>query len=262
MSFIALSRSVFDDERFAAEVFTEREAWIWLLCEAAWKPTKIWIGGQAIELERGECAYALRFLAVKFRWSKSRVYRFLIRMENAERLRFMSETVGTRISISNYDEYQTPRNAAVTRAKRERDKEEQVTKKKKPEKEGKGAPKVARFPHGTTIPVDWRVSQPLYEYGAKLGLTADHTTSMAEDMKLWARANANRSVARKLDWDAAFQGWMRREKTKRGVQQSDAARKRDKFTATIAAVGAALHGGGDQERPTRGFRLLPKGGIE
>ena len=38
---------------------------------------------------------------------------------------------------------------------------------------------------------------------------------MAEDMRLWAGANANRQVARKADWSLTFKGWMRRE-AKRG----------------------------------------------
>jgi hypothetical protein len=33
----------------------------------------------------------------------------------------------------------------------------------------------------------------------------------ADEMRLWARANGHRAVARKLDWDATFTGWIRRD---------------------------------------------------
>lgn len=67
---------------------------------------------------------------------------------------------------------------------------------------------------GTRLPVDWVPSVSLIGYGGGLGLTKAEVLSMAEDLRLWAVANANRPVARKADWEKTFQGWMRREAPK------------------------------------------------
>ena len=76
---------------------------------------------------------------------------------------------------------------------------------KKERKKGSGA-----------LPVDWKPSPDELAYGAELGLTEAAMNGMAEDMRLWARANANRAVGRKADWSSTFKGWMRREAAKRG----------------------------------------------
>src|ERR1700723_3718914 len=49
-----------------------------------------------------------------------------------------------------------------------------------------------------------------------LNLTDSQIDDMAEDMRLWAGANANRQIARKANWSMAFKSWMRREAAKQG----------------------------------------------
>jgi hypothetical protein len=73
---------------------------------------------------------------------------------------------------------------------------------------------------GHPLPTNWYPSVEDILYGMGLGLTGIQIDGMAEDMKLWAAANANRAVARKSNWTAAFRGWMRREATKRGTNGS------------------------------------------
>lgn len=63
---------------------------------------------------------------------------------------------------------------------------------------------------GTTLPEDWSPDEALVTYGIDLGFTRAQVMAAAEDMRLWARGNANRAVARKADWRATFQGWLRR----------------------------------------------------
>lgn len=68
---------------------------------------------------------------------------------------------------------------------------------------------------GMALPSDWQPTEDALTYGAKLRLSPAEIQTMAEDMRLWARANANRAVGRKADWSATFLGWMRRESGKR-----------------------------------------------
>ena len=72
---------------------------------------------------------------------------------------------------------------------------------------------------GSALPGDWQPSPRHFEHGKKLELTDDEVREFAEDMRLWARANANRSVGRKADWEATFDAWMRRESGRKKDRQ-------------------------------------------
>lgn len=63
---------------------------------------------------------------------------------------------------------------------------------------------------GEKIPPDWRPSDGHYLDGAELEFSRSEIDGFAEDMRLWARANEHRPVARKSNWDLAFSAWMRR----------------------------------------------------
>lgn len=102
----AISRGVFDHVAFADEPFTEREAWIWMIGEAAWKPRRVRIGSAIIALERGQIAFSTRFVASKWKWSESRVRRFLKRLKSDAMIDAATDAHATRITICKYDEYQ------------------------------------------------------------------------------------------------------------------------------------------------------------
>ncbi|MCZ4089351.1 hypothetical protein [Sinorhizobium psoraleae] len=50
---IRVQTSIFDHEAFASEPFTEREAWLWLISNAAWKETKHRIGNDVLNVPIG-----------------------------------------------------------------------------------------------------------------------------------------------------------------------------------------------------------------
>lgn len=64
---------------------------------------------------------------------------------------------------------------------------------------------------GEKLPVEWQPSESHYREGAIRGFNKRDVEAMAEDMRLWARANEHRAVARKSDWDSTFRAWMRRQ---------------------------------------------------
>lgn len=132
----AVDRGVFDhavlQER--SRPYCKVKAWMWLVAEAAWKPMSVRVSGQWVRLERGELAHSVRFMADKWKWSKSRVHRFLIDLENESMIGTAAKTGITVISISKYDDYQrvslpskeengTP---SGTAAGQQRDKEEDI----------------------------------------------------------------------------------------------------------------------------------------
>ena len=96
--------------------------------------------------------------------------------------------------------------------------------------------------YGHPLPEDWAPELHDYEYGYELGLSESQIKFMAEDMRLWAHANANRAVARKKNWSKAFKGWMRRELLRdslRQVQQASWGNKQQYRNKVLAAVDVA-----------------------
>lgn len=97
---------LFDD----GEPFSKREAWLWLIAEAAWKPRTVNRNGQIIDLGRGDVAHSVRFMATAWNWSKSRVDRFLDLLEREQMVARKTGTAsGTGVlvlSVCNYDVYQ------------------------------------------------------------------------------------------------------------------------------------------------------------
>src|SRR3546814_991515 len=101
---------------FAREEYSRRDAWVWLIENAAWKPTVARIKGDKVELARGELCFAQRFLAEKWGWSKSRVDRFLKALAEEGMIETRSKIGATAnhaagqgqsiITICNYDKYQ------------------------------------------------------------------------------------------------------------------------------------------------------------
>lgn len=97
---------------------------------------------------------------------------------------------------------------------------------------------------GIALPHDWKPSPDEMAYGASLGLASTAIESMAEDMRLWAIANANRPVGRKADWPATFKGWMRRDAAKRGGLNGQKYTSRATRVDPVAAAAARRFGGG------------------
>lgn len=122
----AVDRGIWDHPIFAAEPFTEREAWMWLIGEAAYRARRRRIGDKQINLARGQLAGSVRFFADAWQWHRSKVERFLGRLKSDAMIETRTETGITVINLCNYSLYQKvslPRETAVeTAARQERDK--------------------------------------------------------------------------------------------------------------------------------------------
>ena len=114
--FYLMHRGWQDSDVFGNAEYSERDAWIWLIENAAWKETKARIKGEGIPLERGQLSFAQRFMAEKWGWSKSRVDRFLKRLDAETMISICSKNGATAgqgmgqgqsiITICNYADYQ------------------------------------------------------------------------------------------------------------------------------------------------------------
>ncbi len=106
--YVKIARGIFKHTMFKNEPFTEREVWIWLICGASYKDDAIRIPNTNIvtQIKRGEYMASYRFLAKKFKWSLSRVKRFIERLKSGTMLSTRVIQGITFITIENYDEYQ------------------------------------------------------------------------------------------------------------------------------------------------------------
>lgn len=102
----AITRSLWDHPAFKAEPFTEREAWSWMVGEAAWQPRRARVGRLMVNLGRGQLCHSRRFLAGKWQWDESKVRRFLDRLTKEHMIDRAATGETTTLTICNYDKYQ------------------------------------------------------------------------------------------------------------------------------------------------------------
>lgn len=146
-SVFAIDRSLWEDPDFASAAFSQREAWIWLIGAAAWKERKARGNAGTVVLQRGEFSFATRFLAVKWKWSSSRVSRFILMLKKRDMIRDAHRDGSTVYKIRNYNDFQvvglakrdnngTPSGTAAGQQRdAERDKEETIKQDNKKEEE-------------------------------------------------------------------------------------------------------------------------------
>ena len=95
------------NDAFPHAPFSEREAWLWLIENAAYKDTQHYIGNQCLRVERGGQYQTLRGLGKEWSWGKNKVQGFLNKLKNGDMIRYSTGTGKTLIHIVNYDKYQT-----------------------------------------------------------------------------------------------------------------------------------------------------------
>jgi hypothetical protein len=117
---VRVSREFFDDGAFKAEPFTEREAFLWMIMEASFKPRERRIGRETVTLERGQLAASVRFMQKAWGWASTRrVHSFICALQKRNMVRNAAGTDFTIITLCNYDKYQSAGTPAEQRAERE-----------------------------------------------------------------------------------------------------------------------------------------------
>lgn len=86
--------------------FTEYEAWQDLLLSVNHKERKVKVKNRLLECGRGESLRSIKNWAQRWRWSRSKVYRFFELLNKDNMIETVSETVTTRLTICNYSTYQ------------------------------------------------------------------------------------------------------------------------------------------------------------
>lgn len=123
MAFIKLDRELFEHPMWLEKrEFSRQEAWIDLIQLARWseEPDKVILKNKTVVCKRGQLVRSMVTLASRWGWSKSKVKRVLDVFKERGMIRIENETVTTRITLCNYDTYQSKDAASETQVKRKR----------------------------------------------------------------------------------------------------------------------------------------------
>ncbi len=150
-----LHRGWQDHAVFRNEVFSRRDAFVWLIENAAYERVKIDIAGAEHWLERGQLGHSLRFMAKAWKWDEARVRRFIASLKKAQIIDAAADAGQTVITICKYEVYQTrerapdaPSDAAATQDRRSTNAKYKEGKKEEGEARGRADARYA-FAGGT-----------------------------------------------------------------------------------------------------------------
>lgn len=165
--FFLMHRGWRDNPVFRGE-FSRADAWVWLIENACWKPTRFDIKGKSITLDRGQLCASRERLATAWNWSPSAVERFLTRLQTEQMIGRETGQGKSIITVCNYAKYQdkTDETGQETgqptgqRSDRDRTAKEQGNKGTIVEEEDKSSPSTARRSAPDPFPrPDWAEPQ-------------------------------------------------------------------------------------------------------
>ncbi len=103
---IKLHRKITENPLYFSEPFNRSMAWIDMLLIANHSDNYFFKRGIRVEVKTGQIGYDLDSLAKRWKWSRGKVERFILMLENDNQVVRQKTNVTTLISIVNYKEYQ------------------------------------------------------------------------------------------------------------------------------------------------------------
>jgi hypothetical protein len=244
---VNISRDIWDSSAFARGIFSEREAWIWLICEASWKPRTYRAGDFVVELQRGELAASVRYMAKAWQWTPAKVQRFLERLRKLEMICAKTDTGVTQVSICNYDKYQDFAQGADTGPIQDRyrtDTEKKPDKPDKPDKEEDAGASSKKKPasRGTRLDADWFLPVSWGQWAVSEGWAPDDLRIEADKFRDYWHSKAG-PTAVKMDWQATWRNWIRAAAQNKPKHTNGTRHERKSFDAAINATADMLSAG-------------------
>ena len=108
-TFYWMARGWRDHVFFEGETYSRMDAWGWLIENALWRDGVVNVNKSPVPLKRGQLAYSIRYLGVKWGWAKTNVERFLKHLKKWDMVQCETGTGFSIITICNYDVYQPGR---------------------------------------------------------------------------------------------------------------------------------------------------------
>ena len=104
---ISLHRKILENPILnRSRVYSNFEAWIWLLLKANHKDNKFMLGTELVKVKKGSMITSQKKLCRQFRWGSTKLRNFLKVLQKDKMLLLETNTQSTHITICNYDTYQ------------------------------------------------------------------------------------------------------------------------------------------------------------
>ena len=104
---ISLHRKILENPILnRSRVYSNFEAWIWLLLKANHKDNKFMLGSELIKVKKGSMITSQKKLCRQFRWGSTKLRNFLKVLQKDKMILLKTNTQATHISICNYESYQ------------------------------------------------------------------------------------------------------------------------------------------------------------
>ena len=97
------------------KVFSNFEAFVWLLLRSNFDDAKVVIGGEIYKLKQGQMITSKKKLMKQFKWGNSRLNTFLNLLEKDKMINSKSNNKLTMITILNWDSYQDSKSQTNTK---------------------------------------------------------------------------------------------------------------------------------------------------
>lgn len=209
--FISISRKIFDNPLLRdAEYF---RAWVWLICEACWKPARERIQtGRSfafVDLERGQLTHARSFIAKAVGMTEQRVRTFLNHLQKEGMINLATNHGQMVITICKYDDYQivnptTNQQANPAINQQSTSNQPELNKGNKGIKERDAQARASRRDRAVMIPDDFTMDARMERYAAERGFAGDALKRMFDHFGNHHRAKGSRMVS----WPSAWQTWV------------------------------------------------------
>ena len=116
---ISLHRKILENPILnRSRVYSNFEAWIWLLLKANHQDNKFMLGSDLVKVEKGSMVTSQKKLCKQFRWGNSKLRNFLKVLQKDEMILLETNTQATWITICNYDTYQDIQTANKSKTNR------------------------------------------------------------------------------------------------------------------------------------------------
>ena len=104
---ISLHRKILENPILnRSRIYSNFEAWIWLLLKANHKDNKFVLGSEVLEVKKGQMITSQKKLCKQFRWGSTKLRTFLKLLQSDQMIELKPSSKATHITVCNYDTYQ------------------------------------------------------------------------------------------------------------------------------------------------------------
>lgn len=222
------------------EPFSRREAWLWMIEQAAYVERKISIGGKTVPLARGQFSHSLRFMAKAWGWNEPAVRRFIERLKTDAMIDAATDAGQLVVTLCNYCKIQGALGGSDARSDAASDAEMTQQRRSGDAKKNEGneinegnkipsplppsaelplppptiasppAPPPSREARGCRLPLDFEPAPDALAWAlSDLRAPPDLVRSETERFRDHWMGEAG-ARGRKANWNATWRNWMRR----------------------------------------------------